>query len=118
MNWYAAHNVMIVQFKDGIQNKYPFWENIVLIQANSDSEAFAKAEQRAKEDEGDSCGTFTWDGRPARWCFAGVRKLVDCMEATEPPTNGTEVTYLEMEVDNAGALSKLMNGEPVMVKYG
>jgi hypothetical protein len=116
MNWYAAHAMMYVRFKDGVQNKYPFWENIFLIQADSDEEAFEKAEQRAKEDEGDSCGSFTWEERPASWSFAGIRKVVDCAEATDQPTDGTELTFLEMEVDSEAAFSKLLNGEPVMVK--
>lgn len=116
MNWYAAHAIMYVRFKDGVQDKYPFWENIFLIKADSDEEAFSKAEQRAKEDEGDSYGSFTWEERAASWCFAGIRKLVYCTESPEMPNDGTEVTYLEMEVDSESAFSKLINGEPVMVR--
>ncbi|MBN2004361.1 MAG: DUF4288 domain-containing protein [Anaerolineae bacterium] len=61
MNWYAAHAVMYVKFKDRQQEKYPLWENILLIAAESDEEALAKAVARAKEDEGDSGGTFTME---------------------------------------------------------
>jgi hypothetical protein len=40
MKWYAAHLVMFVQFKKHRQGSYPIWENIVLIKARSDQEAF------------------------------------------------------------------------------
>jgi len=117
MSWYAAHAVIYVRFKDGQQESYPFWENILLIEANSDEEALAKATQRAKEDEGDSHGTFTWSGRPAQWCFAGIRKLTSCEDSDNKPGDGTEITYLEMEASDEDDFSRVINGEPVVVRY-
>ncbi len=117
MNWYAAHVIMYVKFKDGVQDKYPFWENVILIEAGDSDEAFAKAEERAKENEGDYGGSFTWEGRPAIWCFAGIRKLLTCQNYDERPSNGTEVTYSEMEVSSQEDFSKLLNGESVPVVY-
>ena len=118
MSWYAAHTIMYVKYKDGIQDSYPFWENIILVEADSDDEAVAKAKSRAREDEGDSNGTFTWSGRPAQWCFGGIRKIVTCEDPENKPGDGTEITYLEMEVDDEEMFRKLMSGEPVEVKYG
>ncbi len=111
MAWYAAHAIMYVKFKGGIQDKYPFWENIILIEAGTDEEAFKKAEIRAKEDEGDSQGTFTHTGRAATWVFAGIRKLVSCTDPLDQPTDGTEITYLEMEVESEDCFNKFMNGQ-------
>jgi hypothetical protein len=108
---------MYVRFKDNHQDKYPFWGNIILIEATSDEEALAKAIVRAKEDEGDSEDSFTWEGRPAIWSFAGIRKLIACEEPEAAPQHGTEVTYLELEVDTRDSFEKLLTGEPVMVKY-
>ena len=118
MSWYAAHAIMYVKFRDNNQNKYPFWENVYLIEAESDKEACNKTTARAKEEEEDSNGTFTWEGRPATWCFAGIRKLITCEDTTEKPGDGTEVTYLEMEVDSKENFQKLLNGEVVAVTYG
>ncbi len=118
MNWYAAHAVMYIKFKDRQQEKYPLWENILLIAAESDEEAQAKAVARAKEDEGDSEGTFTWEGLPATWCFGGIRKLVTCESEDGRPTEGTEITYLEMEANNQADFERFMAGEPVTMKYG
>jgi Domain of unknown function (DUF4288) len=46
MSWYAAHIVMVVKLKEQPQERYPIWENIVLLDAASDDEAFDRAEQR------------------------------------------------------------------------
>jgi len=117
MAWYAAHAIMYIKFKDGVQDKYPFWENIILIEAETDDEAFEKAETRAREDEGDSQGSLTYEERPAKWVFAGIRRLVSCVDILEQPTDGTEITYLEMEVESEECFTKLLNGEPVKVLY-
>ncbi len=117
MSWYAAHAIMYVKFKEGSQDSYPFWENIILVEADSNDEAALKATKRAKENEGDSKSTFTWSGRPAQWCFAGIRKLITCEDPNSKPSDGTEITYLEMEVSDEDSFSKLINGEPVEVRY-
>jgi len=30
MSWYAASVIMYTKFKDGKQEKYPIWENVIL----------------------------------------------------------------------------------------
>ena len=117
MPWFAAHVIMSVRFKDGNQDTYPVWENIILLEAPTDKEAWQKAEQRAIEDEGDSQGSFTWGGRPATWVFAGIRKLIMTDYLGARPESGTEVTYSEMELATAEDLRKLVDGESVEVTY-
>lgn len=118
MTWYTAHIIMYIEFKDGCQDKYPFWENLILIEAEDDEDAFTKAEIRGRQDEGDSQGTFTHESRPATWVFGGIRRLVECVEATEHPSHGTELSYSEMEVVSEAEFQKVINGESVMVWYG
>jgi hypothetical protein len=115
--WYAAHIVMYVKRKDGAGGKTPVWENIVLIKAGSEEEAFAKATQRGKEDEGDDDGTFRWGDKPAQWVFAGIRKLTLCEDPEKRPGDGTEVSYNEMEVESEQAVWKLLEGKPVAVRF-
>src|SRR3989442_6952758 len=67
--WYAAHIVMYVTFKDGAQDHYPVWENIVLIEAPTEDEAFSKAEVIVRAGEGDSDGSFRSNDRPATCNF-------------------------------------------------
>src|SRR5579884_3830901 len=115
-SWYAAHLILYVRLKEGPQRKYPVWENIVLIKARTDEEAFAKAEKRGQEEAGDDDGTFRWGGKPARWVFAGVRKVTLCEDPESRPDDGTEVSYTELEVDSEQAVRKLVAGQPVAVK--
>ena len=115
MTWYTAHLLLYVKFKQKAQRRYPIWENIVLIKAASEGEAFAKAERRGQEQAGDSDGTFRWGDKPAEWIFAGVRKLTLCEDEDSRPGDGTEVSYLEMEVESKAALGRLLNGQPVRV---
>jgi hypothetical protein len=117
MTWYAAHTIMYVKFADGNQEKYPIWENIILIEANSDEEALEKAETRAKEDESESEDDFTWENRSASLIFAGIRKLISCNNPDENPRHGTEISYSQMEVKTEDELSKLVKGESVTIIY-
>jgi hypothetical protein len=116
MSWYAAHILMYVRLKDRTQDHYPLWENIVLVKAESEEDAFVKAEKRGREDEGDDDGSFRWAGEPATFVFAGVRKLTTCEDHDKRPNDGTEVSFLEMQVDSKEAIEKLLNGEPVSVR--
>jgi hypothetical protein len=115
MNWYAAHLLMYVKFKTDRQEHYPVWENIILIQAGSDEEAFRKAELRGRADEGDDGGSFRWAGQPAEWVFAGVRKLTPCQDSDQRPGDGTEITFLEMEAASKEDIEKLLDGRAARV---
>ena len=116
MNWYSAHIIMYVELKDRVQRRYPVWENIVLIKARDADVAFEKAERCGRSEEGDSEGSFRWGKHPARWVFAGVRKLTECVDPSERPADGTEVSYTELELDSLDAVRKLAGGKPVNVQ--
>ena len=96
--WYAAHILMYVKLKEGTLKGIPVWENIVLIEAQSDEEAFAKAKKKGEESAGDDGGSFRWAGKPATWVVAGVRKVTLCEDAEERPGDGTEITYVQLRV--------------------
>jgi hypothetical protein len=115
--WYAAHIVMWVKYKEHEQKSVPIWNNIVLFAADSFDEAFAKAEARGKDEEGDSDGSFTWEGKPARWVFGGVRKVTLCEDGDEErPKDGTELTYLQLRARSQESLCKFVKGEQVSVE--
>jgi hypothetical protein len=117
MSWFAAHLVLFVKLKDKRQRRFPVWENIVLIRADSEALALEKAEQRGREEEGDDDGTFRWGGQKAQWVFAGVRKLTMCEDSESRPSDGTEISYLELELDSQDAVAQLMAGRPVPMRY-
>ncbi|MSU80681.1 MAG: DUF4288 domain-containing protein [Gemmataceae bacterium] len=47
-HWYAAHILMYVKRKKPAAGPISVWENIVLIKADSEEEAFAKAERQTR----------------------------------------------------------------------
>lgn len=130
MTWYGAHIISYVKFTDGKpQERYPLWENIVLINAESDDAAFAEAEEIGKSHYDGN--TLQWDGRPSVWVYGGVRRLVMCRDRSDmieaPATadstasignsHGTEVTYLELEITNEQDFHKFMNNEPITLFF-
>ena len=117
MAWYAASAIMYVRFKDGRQDHYPIWENILLVEAPSDSVAEERAIERARLDEGDSDATFRWNGRPAEWVFAGVRKILSVSHESDTLGDGDEITYSEFSVADEKALQDLSAGREVSLRY-
>ena len=117
MSWFAAHIVLFVERKQQSQDRFPVWENIVLIEAATEDEAFDKAETIGRRGEGDDDGSFRWDGEPARWVFVGVRKLTACETVERRPGDGTELTFLQMEVTSREALERLVESRPVLVEF-
>src|SRR5262249_41119986 len=103
------------RFKSGPQDVYPVWENVLLIRAQTDKNAWERARARAAEDEGDCSGTFTWEKRPAEWVCAGIRKVLK----VGPPglQSGTELTYSELMVNTEEELRLLARGDTVTVRY-
>jgi hypothetical protein len=118
MPWYAAHAIMYVEFKDGAQNHYPVWENVLLIEAADGKEAHEKTYRRAKRDEA-ADPSFTWSGRPARWVFAGIRKLLTVSHESDfrQPDDGDEITYCQFDLPDRKSLDRLVACERVRLDY-
>jgi hypothetical protein len=110
---------MYVRFKDGVQDHYPVWENILLVEAPDDDTAHAHAVARAKEDEGDYKDSFTWQDRPATWVYAGIRKLITVshLNPDDQLGSGDELTYSEFDLPSQSAVDRLVAGEEVDLKY-
>jgi hypothetical protein len=126
MTWYAAHLILYTKFDDGVQDNYPVWENVVLIEAASSDEAFDKADRKGAAEAKSSVGSrYTYNGRPATFVFAGVRKLNECLEDFDPANreadgveqDGTEVTYSSFIVDSEASLQRLVADKDVSLLY-
>ena len=117
MTWYSAHIILYLELREGAQDHYLVWENIFLIGAGSNAESFEPAERLGRSADEDDDPTLTLDGKPARWVFAGVRKLVECVDPTERPGDGTEVTYNELIANSIEDVKKLAGGEDVRITY-
>lgn len=76
--WFWAWLMVITVPKRSIsidRAKGELWQNLVLISAANATEALAKANQLGRSQEGDSCGSLTLDGVPARSIFIGVEDI-------------------------------------------
>lgn len=110
--WYAAHVIMSVRFrKPEDQTNFPVWENVVLVQAEDEERAWEKAEHLGQVEESEGDDEMRWNGKPARWVFAGVRKVVECRSADDDrPVDGAEVTYSQLIFSDESALSRFVEG--------
>ena len=119
MPWFAAHAVIYFKLKDGPQERFSVWENVLLVEARDGKDAMAKAEALAREDEGDDSGSLVSDGHPAQRIFAGIRKLLTVAHAAAGDVigDGDEVTYSEFEVADEAAVRALAAGKKVSLKY-
>lgn len=123
---YTAHIVMQVVFTEEPQTDFPVWENIVLVQADTPEAAEQAARQIGLADEGNSDGTLTWNGKKARWAFAGIRRLVSCMDIIhhapldgpeiQTVGHGTEVTYLQFTLKSHEDLQAFLKGSEVELR--
>jgi hypothetical protein len=121
--YYIAHVIIWVRFKDGNQDEYPVWENIYIIKADSDKEAWEKAEREGRIYPS-SDDDLTVDGRPAEWIFGGVRKVIHSISGSSinvqidlMQENIAELTWNEFTVPDKETLDKLISGEPVNIRY-
>lgn len=114
--WYAAHVLLYIEFLDGIQDSYTVWENIYLIHTDTVAEAFAKADSLGEEEATmDPNSWLTSDGRPARWRFAGVRRLAECIDFENGPEDGKEATYLQYTFKDKAMLDALLEKQDAVV---
>ena len=119
MSWYAAHAIMYFKLKDRPQESYTIWENVFLIEASHAKEAWEKAVEWAKREEGDSDGSLTMDGQPATMVFAGIRKVITVShwEKEGKLNHGDEITYSEFQVSDEASIQKLVKWEEVTLEY-
>jgi hypothetical protein len=116
MPWFSVHAIMRVAIKANAEaTEITVWENVYLVEASSAGAAASKAEGVARAFEGDDNGSFVWDGEPARWVFAGIRKVIACSD--EVPVSGTEITYTQYTLRSEQALRALVDGDRVDITY-
>lgn len=119
MAWYAAHAIVYFQLTDGPQDGFQVYENVFLVQADTPDQAWDKAREFTRRDEGDSSGSLRVGDRPARLVFGGIRKVVSVLHerADDQFGDGDEVTYSEFVLADRAALDKLIRAEEVELLY-
>lgn len=123
MTWFAAHIIEAIEVKEGTQDVYPVYENVILIEAENADIAFEKATALGKKAAVDD--QMEWNERPALSVFKGIRKLItidnpfeaDIDQRNDPPIHGTEITYSYFELKSPEDIKKLTEGKEVQVEY-
>jgi hypothetical protein len=116
--WYCAHAIHFFEYEDGNQSDYHVWEHLYLIEAATPSDAHLAGISRARQDE--TAEGHSINERPARLKFAGIRKVVECLDldsTLDRPTHGTELSYSGFVVSELGEFNHLLKGAPARVVY-
>ena len=122
MTWYAATIISVVRVRTGKQETFPVWEDVCLIEAASDDDAFRKAETLGKSREIDDRTTML-DGVAASVVYLGVRKVGRIINpfpeapAESPPKHGSEISFSKYTLASANDLNLLVQGKSVHVIY-
>lgn len=113
--WYSAHIIELIQHR--VRPRPPFFvhENVVLVRARTLKEAWRKAFIQGKKYAIDD-PTLTLNGKPAETVFVGIRGLCEISNfkpgldsSGDPPTHGTEVTYMSFLLPSRAALKRYVN---------
>jgi len=117
MQWFGVSAIVAVMFEDELeQTKFPSWENIYLVSASSKAEAIKLATERAKLAETSPAEKFTFEDRPARLQFAGIRKIIECTP-DDSVESGMEVSYSFLVAKTTDDFVALCRGDAVDVRY-
>jgi hypothetical protein len=122
MSWWAAHAIYRFQSKRTKPSEWIYtWEDIYLIQAKNNKEAWKKARQVAKSNEDLSWGTRNERNEPQNLVLVGIRALISCSIVGHDQTkldSGTEATYLEQVFKDEVRLKEYLKGGLVSAKIG
>lgn len=122
MSWYAAHAIVAYRPTEPSKGKIIVYENVILLEAASDEEAENKARKLAKASTIEG-GALKFDGERTIESLVGIRKIIavsnpwPLSQEGDRPVDSTEITYSKFSVKDERALSKLVNGEEVMIRY-
>lgn len=122
MTWYTASIILTIKVREGGQEYFPVFENFVLIKAESDEDAYKKAEEIGKESIiGDEDVSFK--GKKADYRFLGIRKVRSVYNPDpldidrDRPTHETELSHSYYEVDTIESAELLAQGNIVNIRY-
>lgn len=118
MEWYAAHTLIGFQRIDGI-GPISVFENIYIVCAESADSALQKAEL-ISQSELKANKEIDINGNQAKCICGGVRKVVTVSNNSPPqyesrPVDGSEISYIEYEVQNSDDLEKMLFGDSINI---
>ncbi len=122
MTWYVASIIMSIKTLEQPQSQIPVYENFVLIEAETSTEALEKAEVIGRN-EAFYNNDMTLDNKAAKMVYEGLRKLIN-ISNPEPfdldhdrPVSGTELTYSQYILENNEQMKDLVDGGELTLRY-
>jgi hypothetical protein len=126
MPWFVSHAILSLETIEEPRDSFMVWENLHLIEAPDPDRAWDLANERASRDatpegeefQADGRASDTIDGRPARWRFVGIRKLVTVSHEHEGDVlgPGDELSYNEFEADSLDEVEAFAQGDAVTLR--
>lgn len=122
MPWYTVSIIYSCRLAEKKQKEVIFCERFVLFEAESHDEAWDKAERDAQTFLKNH-GSLKWNGQIAYWQFEGVRKSIEIKSfmtdtaEQEKPDNGTEASWIYLEMDDETKLHDFASGKDVDAYY-
>lgn len=120
MPWFAAHNLMVLRPQTPVDEPLLCWENIILLEAEYDADILEMAAKRATDvDVSDGYSMTPYYPVPARWEFAGTRKIVTVRQDSDGDglANGDELTFNTLYLDPS-MIDSFVSGEECDVIIG
>lgn len=96
MPWFVAHNLMVLRPQTPVDDPLLCWENMILLEADYGDDIWDLAAKRAIDvDAGDEYSLTPYYSVPARWEFAGTRKIVTVRQDSDDNrlSHGDELTF-------------------------
>ena len=123
MTWYGVSLLFVTKTIEDGQTIFPVSEEVYLINASNDEEAWREAEKIGQYDAAIN-GVTDFNGISANREFLGIRKLRSIYNPVSAkdidkthPVHGSEITRSDFEIVGESSLEDLKNGRPVSVLY-
>jgi hypothetical protein len=126
MAWFVSHAILCHEPIEEPRDSFLIWENLQLIEASDSDLAWDLAEERAAQDataQGDEflpdgSPSSTINGRPARWRFVGIRKLIEVSHEGEDGVlrPGDELSWNEFLADTEAEVEAFARGDEVVLR--
>jgi len=114
MAWFVAHALMVLRPQRPVDQPLFCWENLILLEAELDADLWSMAEKRALEvDASKEYERHSEYPVPARWEFAGIRKIVQVRNDTEEGRlrSGDELSYNTLLLDSQEDVDIFVSGD-------
>ena len=103
MPWFVAHNLMVLRPQSPVDQPLLCWENMILLEAEYDSNIWDMAKEHAMNvDASEEYVLTPHYCVPARWEFAGTRKIVTVRQDSDSAglSHGDELTFNTLYIDD------------------